>query len=115
MRDDKAILFICEKYYLRFYRPLAAHLAGSGFKPIWIALDGIDRWDHDYLDARSAVDTLVESDEMAYPPGVDMLCAFEQAVFDRPSLFKANYSYTVNVVRTLERARRLAAAWYEFT
>ena len=35
-------------------------------------------------------------------------CRFEQAVFADPELFRANYSLTVNVVRSLERAKQFA-------
>jgi len=56
--DRNRVLFICEKYYLRFYRPLAARLARSGFDPIWIALDGFDRWDYDRLDATPMIEAL---------------------------------------------------------
>ncbi len=49
------------------------------------------------------------------PEQGDALCVFERAVFERPSLFRDNYSYTIKTVRTLERARRLASVWYQAT
>jgi len=117
MRDNngKTVLFICEKYYLRFYRPLAARLFRSGFSPVWVTLDGLDRWDYDFLDPSPALDRLAEAPELKCRDGIDALCVFERAVFERPNLFKANYSYTMNVVRTPERARRLAEVWYQST
>jgi hypothetical protein len=109
------VLFICEKYYLRFYRPIAHRLVREGFSPIWVALDGVDVWDYDYIDPTPAIETLVDGPHIERRDDIDALCRFERAVFERPNLFKANYSYTINVVRTLDRARRLAAAWYEST
>jgi len=111
---DKRLLFICEKYYLRFYRPIAERLSRSGFRPIWIALDGPDQWDHDYLDAARTIETLFDADA---PVGddIDALCRFEHAVFEQPNVFEANYSYTVNVVRSYQRARRMADVWYRTT
>jgi hypothetical protein len=117
MRDHngKTVLFICEKYYLRFYRPLAERLFRSGFEPVWVTLDGLDQWDYDYIDPGPAVNGLAEATEITCRDDIDALCVFERAVFERPNLFKANYSYTLDVVRTPERARRLAEAWYQST
>ena len=56
MSDSKTVLFICEKYYLRFYRPLAERLVQSGFRPIWVTIDGGDEWDYDYLDPGPAIE-----------------------------------------------------------
>jgi hypothetical protein len=109
------VLFICEKYYLRFYRPIADRLVREGFSPIWVALDGVDVWNYDYIDPTPAIETLIDGPHIERPDDIDAWCRFERAVFERPNLFKANYSYTMNVVRTLDRARRLAAAWYEST
>ena len=110
-----SVLFICEKYYLRFYRPLAARLARCGIRPIWIALDGWDEWDHDSLDPTPAVATLVDASDVGCRTDIDALCAFERAVFARPELFRANYPYTLNVVGSLERAKPLADAWHRLT
>jgi len=115
MSDNKTLLFICEKYYLRFYRPLAARLVRSGFTPIWIRLDGSDEWDHDYIDPTPAIEALVEAPDLKCREGVDDFCVLERAVFERPHLFKSSYPYTMNVVRTPERARRLAEVWYQST
>ena len=46
---------------------------------------------------------------------IDALCVFERAVFERPTLFQHPYRYTMQVVRTLERARRLAEVWFQAT
>jgi capsular polysaccharide biosynthesis protein len=105
------LLFVCEKYFLRFYRPVADRLARAGYRPVWIALDGPDRWDHDTLDPSSAIDELIASGVQS-DADVNSICRFERLVFDRPDLFQANYAYTINVVRTLDRAPRLADAWY---
>ena len=34
-------------------------------------------------------------------------------MFEQPDLFRSNYAYTMDVVRTSDRARRLAQAWYQ--
>jgi hypothetical protein len=115
MSDNKTLLFICEKYFLRFYRPLAARLVQSGFNPIWITLDGSDQWDYDYLDPTQEIEALVEAPDITCREGVDDLCILERAVFERPHVFKRSYPYTMNVVRTPERARRLAEVWYQST
>ena len=107
------VLFICEKYYLRFYRPVAAALAASGLRPIWITVDALDQWDYEYLDPRATIEELIEIREQRQE--VREICVFERAVFEQPDLFRSNYPYTMNVVRTLGRARQLAAAWYEAT
>ena len=110
----KTVLFICEKYYLRFYRPVAAGLAASGFRPIWITVDARDQWDYEYVDPRAAIEDLTDTHEERRQEDREF-CVFERAVFEQPDLFRSNYSYTMNVVRTLDRAGRLAAAWYEVT
>jgi hypothetical protein len=46
---------------------------------------------------------------------VDALCALERTVFERPDVFRRSYPYTINVVRTFERARRLAEVWSQAT
>jgi len=115
MSDNKTLLFICEKYFLRFYRPLAARLVQSGFRPIWVAIDGPDQWDYDYVDPTPAIEALVEAPDLKCREGIDEYCVLERAVFERPHLFKSSYPYTMNVVRTPERARRLAEVWYQAT
>jgi capsular polysaccharide biosynthesis protein len=115
MSDNKTLLFICEKYYLRFYRPLAARLVQSGFTPVWVRLDGPDEWDYDYVDPNPAIEALVEAPDLKCREAVDDLCVFERAVFERPNLFENSYPYTMNVARTPERARRLAEVWYQST
>jgi len=115
MPDNKTLLFICEKYYLRFYRPLAARLVQSGFRPVWVRLDGPDEWDYDYVDPTAAIDALVEAPDLKCREGVDDLYVFERAVFERPNLFENSYPYTMHVARTPERARRLAEVWYQST
>ena len=118
-RDTRRVaLFICEKYYLRFFRPVAASLAAAGFRPIWVAIDGPDEWPHEWLEAHGAVERLAAlASTVADVAGNDgpALCRFEDAVFADPELFRANYSYTVNVVRSLERARPFALAWSRAT
>ena len=113
MSDNKTLLFICESLLTRFYRPLAARLVQAGFKPIWVRLDGPDEWDYDYVDPTSAIEALVETPDLKCREGVDDLCVFERAVFERPNLFENSYPYTMNVARTPERARRLAEVWYQ--
>ena len=96
MPDNKTLLFICEKYYLRFYRPLAARLVQSGFRPVWVRLDGPDEWDYDYVDPTAAIDALVEAPDLKCREGVDDLYVFERAVFERPNLFENSYPYTMH-------------------
>ena len=60
MDDRNTVLLICEKYFLRFYAPLAARLARAGFQPLWIAVNGSDRWDYDWIDPSVAIDSLAE-------------------------------------------------------
>src|ERR1044071_2593144 len=115
MSDNKTLLFVCEKYFLRFYRPLAARLARSGFRPIWVRLDGPDEWDYEYLDPTAAIEALVEAPDLKCREAIDDLCVLERAVFERPDLFKSSYPYTMNGVRSPERARRLAEIWYQST
>jgi hypothetical protein len=115
MSDSKTVLFICEKYYLRFYRPLAERLVQFGFSPVWVTLDGADQWDYDYLDPAPAVEQLTERPELQCRASVDAICALERHVFERPEVFRHSYPYTLNVVRTFERARRLAEAWSQAT
>jgi hypothetical protein len=115
MDESNAVLLICEKYFLRFYGPLAARLAQSGFRPVWVTLDGFDRWDHACIDPSPAIERLAEAPDLQCGENVDELCAFEGAVFQRPNLLKSSYPYTTNVVRTHERARRLAEVWYQST
>lgn len=113
--NRNTVLLICEKYYLRFYAPLAARLARAGFHPLWIAVNGPDRWDHDWIDPSVAIDSFAETADLPGWKDLDECCRFERLVFEQPDLFKSNYPYTLNVVRTSDRARRLAAAWYQST
>ena len=115
MSTPESVLFVCEKYYLRFYGPVADHLARSGLRPIWVALDGRAAWNHDQIVPGAAIERLVTDRTFRCRDGIDSLCAFERAVFEKPDLFKHPYRYTTNVVRTPERARRLAEAWYQMT
>jgi len=115
MLDNRTVLFICEKYFLRFYRPLAARLVRSGFSPIWVTVDGPDQWDYDSLDPTPTIEALVEAPDLKCREDIDDLCVLERAVFERPHVFKSSYPYTMNVVRTPERARRLAEVWYQST
>jgi hypothetical protein len=115
MSDSTTVLFICEKYYLRFYRPLAERLVQFGFSPVWVTLDGAEQWDYDYLDPGPAIERLTERPELQCRPSVDALCALERTVFERPDVFRNSYPYTINVVRTFERARRLAEVWSQAT
>ena len=113
--SNRPLLFICEKYFLRFYSPLAGQLFRSGFSPIWITLDGSHQWEYQYVDPGSAIERLVEAPDLKCRDGVDELTVLERAVFERPNVFKHSYPYTMNVVRTPERARRLAEVWYQST
>ena len=115
MSDNKTLLFICEKYFLRFYRPLAARLARSGFRPVWVRLDGSDEWDYEHVDPTAEIERLVEAPDVKCRESIDDFCVLERAIFERPDLFKSSYPYTMNVVRTPERARRLAEVWYQST
>src|SRR5262245_1691634 len=115
MSDSKTVLFICEKYYLRFYRPLAERLVQFGFTPVWVTIDGADQWEYDYLDPGPAIEQLTERPELQCRPSVDALCVLERTVFERPDVFRRSYPYTLNVVRTFERARRLAEVWSQAT
>ena len=115
MLNSRSVLFVCESYYLRFYKPLADRLVQSGFAPIWVMLDGPAQWDYGCIDPGSTVEALVRDPAFRCRDQIDALCVFERAVFERPNLFKHPYRYTTNVVRTPERARRLAEAWYQTT
>src|SRR5688572_17082193 len=115
MKTHGTVVFICEKYYLRFYRPLAERLFQSGFRPVWITVDGPDQWEFDYLDPRPVIEALVNSPDLKCRPSIDDLCTLERVAFDRPDVFKNNYQFTTTVVRTLERARRLAEVWHRAT
>lgn len=116
MARQQTVLFVCEKYYLRFYAPLAERLARSGFRPVWVMLDGAAQWAYESVDPTPALERLVDTRASTFAPErLDLLCAFERAVFERPDVFKDNYRYTVTTVRTAERARRLAELWYEAT
>jgi hypothetical protein len=115
MGDSGMVLFICEKYFLKFYRPLAARLFRQGFNPVWVTLDGPDNWDFDYLDPSPAIESLLGLADFTCRESVDELYRLERVVFERPDLFKSSYPYTLNVVRTVERARRLSEIWYEST
>jgi Capsule polysaccharide biosynthesis protein len=113
--DLKPVLFISESYYLRFYRPLAERLARSGFRPVLVVLDRAADWPFEYLDPTPAIESLISLSDLPAGEQIDALCVFERAVFEQRDLFRDNYSYTVNVVRTPERARRLAEIWYGAT
>lgn len=115
MDERNTVLLICEKYFLRFYAPLAARLAGAGFRPLWIAVNGSDRWDYEWIDPSVTIDRLAETSNLPWRKDLDERCRFERLVFEQPDLFKSNYAYTMDVVRTSERARRLAQAWYQST
>ena len=115
MADSGPVLFICEKYFLRFYRPLAERLVHFGFSPVWVTLDGAHEWDYDYLNPGPAIEQLTERPELQCRASVDSLCTLERTVFERPDVFRKSYPYTVNVVRTLDRARRLAEVWSQAT
>ena len=113
--DGRSVLFICESYYLKFYKPLADRLIRSSFSPVWVMLDGPAPWEYAAIDPSLAVEALVGARDFKCRDQIDALCVFERAVFERPNLFKHPYRYTTNVVRTPERARRLAEAWYQIT
>jgi hypothetical protein len=113
--NDHTVLFICEKYFLRFYGPLADRLVRSGFRAIWVTVDGMGQWAHEYLDPSVAIETLVQAPDLKCREDIDALCVLERAVFERPNVFRNSYPYTLNVVRALDRARRLAEVWYRST
>ena len=115
VQGGRSVLFVCESYYLRFYKPLADRLVQSGFTPVWVMLDGPAPWDYGRIDPGSTVEALVRDAAFACRDEIEALCVFERAVFERPALFKHPYKYTTDVVRTPERARRLAEAWYQTT
>jgi hypothetical protein len=115
MNTQPSVVFICEKYFLKFYRPLAQRLARSGFKPIWITVDGTDQWDFDYLDPGPIIEALATAPDLTCRPSIADLCTLEQVVFERPDSFKKSYPFTTTVVRTPERARRLAEVWHRAT
>ena len=115
MKTTGTVVFVCEKYFLRFYRPLAERLFRSGFRPVWITVDGPDQWEFDYLDPGPVIEALANGPDLKCRPSTDDLCALERAVFERPDVFKHSYSYTMNVVRTLERAQRLVEVWHRAT
>jgi hypothetical protein len=117
MRDQsgKHVLFVCEKYFLRFYRPIAARLRRAGLDPVWVAVDGLDEWDGTCVDLTAALEELAGAPDHEDRDDVDAPWEFERVVFDRPGVFSASYPYTLNVVRTPERAARLAPAWYRVT
>jgi hypothetical protein len=115
MQDRNTVLIVCEQYYLRFYGPLADHLARSGFQPVWVTLDGHVPWNHPALDPGPAIERLADAPDLTCRDDIDAVCRFERIVFEQPDLFRANYSYTMKVVRTAERARRLAEVWYRAT
>ena len=115
MKTNGTVVFICEKYYLRFYRPLAERLFQSGFRPVWITVDGPDQWEFDYLDPGPVIEALVNAADLKCRPSIDELCTLERIAFERPDVFKNNYQFTTAVVRTLERARRLAEVWHRAT
>jgi hypothetical protein len=115
MDDRGTVLLICEKYFLRFYAPLAARLARGGFQPLWIAVNGSDRWDYEWIDPSAAIDRLAEIPDLSWSEDLDERCRFERLVFEQPDVFRRNYAYTMDVVRTSDRARRLAQAWYHAT
>src|SRR5262245_5690794 len=106
-----AVLFVCEKYFLRFYRPLADRLRRAGFEPVGVAVDGDAPWDGESVDPSRAIEELMEDPGFAGPEDVAAPWNFERAVFARPDLLTVNYPYTLNVVRTPARAQRLAQAW----
>jgi hypothetical protein len=111
----RTILFVCEKYYLRFYAAIANRLADRGFVPVLVPLDGPSRWPFEFIDPRPLAERLAEGREWQCEAHADALCTFERKVFATPDLFRDNYSYTVNVVRTFDRARRLSEAWFHLT
>ena len=85
----KPVLFICEKFYLRFYQPLATRLFESGFSPIWIVVDDVDRWHYDCLVPGPAIERLVDAPDLKCRSGIEELCVLERAVFDRPTSFRS--------------------------
>jgi hypothetical protein len=116
MPDSRPVLFVCESYYLKFYRPLAAHLAEAGFRPIWVVVDRPAEWEHEYLNPAAEIEELATTRGVTCgPEQLDALTVFERIVFETPKLFKENYGYTINIVRSTERARQLADSWYEAT
>jgi hypothetical protein len=116
MGRNRTLLIVCEKYYLRFYRPLAERLASCGFRPVWVMLDGAAQWAHESINPIPVIERLVDTrDVTSAPEQLDALCVFERAVFERPDLFKDNYRYTLTSVRTAERVPRLADLWYQAT
>ena len=113
------ILLISEVQYLPFYRPFAQRLKELGFHPAWVAVDGLDAWPHPYVDAREVVETLVSAPQLELPGqdalDLDALSRFERRVFADPEVFRRIYAYTMEVVRTPERAPGLAMAWARLT
>lgn len=111
----RPVLFVCEKYFLRFYQPLAEQLSAAGFAPIWAAVDdGPGEWTFDWMETASLIESLASS---VGPAAVSFehICMFERAVFERPDVFRSSYPYTTNVVRSYERAPQMAWAWYHAT
>ena len=114
MPDNATVLFVSEPHYVKFYGPLCERLLDSGFTPLWVTVDDVVKWPYQYVDPRAAIETLAAIDDLDLPEQGDAL-VFERAVFEQPSLFRDNYSYTIKTVRTLDRARRLARVWYQAT
>ena len=112
---NQPVLFVCEKYYLRFYQSLADRLSAAGFAPIWVAVDGPDEWKHGWIDASPLIDRLADRVDSIAGASLDEVCIFERAVFERPDVFRNSYPYTANVVRSYERAPQIAWVWYQVT
>jgi hypothetical protein len=112
---NRSVLFICERYYLRFYQALAERLSAAGFAPIWVAVDGPGEWQHGRIDASPLIDGLAARTNSTAGASLEDVCIFERAVFERPDVFRNSYPYTVNVVRSYERAPHVAWIWYQVT
>ena len=109
------VLFVCEKYYLRFYNAIAERLSAAGFAPLWVSVDGPGEWKHDWIDGSSLIDTVARNVDSTAAAAFEHVCVFERAVFDRPDVFRNSYPYTANVVRSYERAPQVAMAWHQAT
>lgn len=111
----KPVLFVCEKYFLRFYQALAERLSAAGFAPVWVSVDGPGEWKYDWVDASPIIDNIAARAESTAAALFEHICVFERAVFDRPDVFRNSYPYTANVVRSYQRAPQVAWAWYQGT
>ena len=117
----KNIIFFTENQYLKFYLPLAKKLYKKSFNPILILADDNEewksKWPYQCIPAHNLVQNLLKekTKKNSTEKTFDEYVFFERKFLENNSLFEKSYPYTVQNIKTIDDAYKLAEIWNGIT